>query len=438
MSNQEGSNQKETLLVNQDVQSVVQRMVDLGVYLITPKLDSKGLSYPALANVFPEKSEAEIQEFLDKLRSAGILKSKLLDKVIVCPTCGSPSVYSKYNCPRCSSFDIGKASIIEHVRCGYIGSKEKFQKGPLLICPKCKNTVGEVDYRKIGTSFECNSCGSRFEAPRMSHKCNSCDDVFTYKEARYEPIFEFELSEETKRSVAKGTLPLGSILNTLKGGGFEVGLKSDLIGKSGATHNFDIVAKKDTALVVANFTFEPKEEDIIGLFAKKYDVDPTFTLLIALTPPSKEEEAVSRAYGVMIISSTGGKSIGEQIIDLVNDYFHSNDGEPSEQVVVDGETKPKLAEKIVKKDKGSVGFAGEDQSYSDNRSGLRKQESEVEKPRPSFSIETQVEVNPPVDAHEDDEINSEEISDSKPRKKENSKKKTIEFELDDDWEQYDF
>ncbi len=30
----------------------------------------------------------------------------------------------------------------------------------------------------------------------MSHKCNSCDDVFTYKEARYEPIYEFELSEE--------------------------------------------------------------------------------------------------------------------------------------------------------------------------------------------------------------------------------------------------
>ncbi len=51
------------------------------------------------------------------------------------------------------------------------------------------------------------------------------------------------------------------------------GLKSDLIGKSGATHNFDIVARKGADSVVANFTFEPKEEDIIGLFAKKYDVD---------------------------------------------------------------------------------------------------------------------------------------------------------------------
>ena len=152
----------------------------------------------------------------------------------------------------------------------------------------------------------------------MSHKCYSCEDVFTYKEERYEPIYEFELTEETKRSVAKGTLPLASIVATLKESGFDVGLRRDLVGKSGATHNFDIVAKRGSALVVANFAFEPKEEDIIGLFAKKYDVDPTFTLLIALTPPSKEEEAVSKAYGVMILSSIESHSIGQQIIELVS------------------------------------------------------------------------------------------------------------------------
>ncbi len=96
---EEGVTEKDALLINQEVQSVVQRMVDQGVYLITPRLDIKGLSYPALSNVFPEKSESEIQEFLDKLAVRAYLKSKLLDKVIVCPTCGSPSVYSKYNLP---------------------------------------------------------------------------------------------------------------------------------------------------------------------------------------------------------------------------------------------------------------------------------------------------------------------------------------------------
>lgn len=416
-------------------------MVDLGVYLITPKLDAKGLTYPALASVFPDKSESEIDDFLDKLRSAGILKSKLLDKVIVCPTCGSPSVYSKYNCPRCSSFDIGKASIIEHVRCGYIGSKEKFQKGNLLICPKCKNTVGEVDYRKIGTSFECNSCGSRFEAPRMSHKCNSCDDVFTYKEARYEPIFEFELSEETKRSVAKGTLPLGSIVTTLKEGGFEVGLKSDLIGKSGATHNFDIVARKGAALVVANFTFEPKEEDIIGLFAKKYDVDPTFTLLIALTPPSKEEEAVSKAYAVTIVSSTGSRSIGEQIIDLVNEYFREKGLSVKNEAASGARSSASPFDEEVK-------------AKSDQQRKISPLETQVDLSEPVDSYEKQGEPAGSRQMREQSDVAADGSSEQMPGDEKSDdgggegmrtdggdqrkrKKSPIEFEADD-WDQYDF
>jgi uncharacterized protein YbaR (Trm112 family) len=292
-------------------------MVDQGVYSIHAKVDSKGISYPLASSVLKERPTDEIMSFLEKLAKGGILKSKLLDKVIACPTCQSPSVYSKYNCPRCSSYDVGKASIIEHIRCGYIGSREKFEKGSRLVCPKCKSVLTDVDYRSIGASFECNTCNSRFEAPKISHKCSSCDEIFSYKEARYEPIFEFTLSEETKRTVARGTVPLSSIATVLKQKGFNVGIKGDLEGKSGATHTFDIIAKRGEKLVVANFTFEPKEEDIIGLFAKKYDIEPTLTLLIALTPPSKEQEAVSKAYGVTILPYGGLSSLGEKIMDLL-------------------------------------------------------------------------------------------------------------------------
>ena len=319
MATQSTIGEKANPLVDPEVRSLIQFMVDKGVYLITPKLDSTGISFQSLSHILPNKTDAEISDFLARLTEAHILRSKLLDKVIVCPTCGSSAVYTKYNCPRCSSFDVGKASIIEHIRCGYIGSKERFQKGNLLVCPKCRNTASEIDYRKIGTSFECNSCNSRFESPKMSHKCNSCEDVFTYKEARYDPLYEYELTEDTKRTIARGTMPLSSIVSSLKEKGFEVGLKEAITGKSGATHNFDIVARKKRVLVVANFAFEPKEEDIIGLFAKKYDVDPTFTLLIAISPPSKEEEAVSKAYGVKILSSAGGHSIAEQIVGLSED-----------------------------------------------------------------------------------------------------------------------
>jgi Thaumarchaeal output domain 1 len=299
-----------------ELQTIMQKMVEDGVYTISPKIDTSKISYPLVASAFPKKTDSEIKAFLDRLVSTKILVPKLLDKIIVCPTCKSSSVYSKYNCPRCSSFDIGKASIIEHVRCGYTGSKERFVREESLVCPKCKGIVSEVDYKTIGTSFECNSCRSRFEAPRMSHKCYSCEDVFTYREARYEPVLEFSLAEDTKRTLAKGSVPIASVAKVLRDNGYEVSVKADLVGKSGAVHTFDICARRNAQLIVANFTFEPKEEDIIGLFAKKYDIDPTLTILVALTPPSKEQDAVSKAYGVKILSSGNFDSIGQEIVQL--------------------------------------------------------------------------------------------------------------------------
>jgi Thaumarchaeal output domain 1 len=302
---------------DEEAQVFVQRLIAQGIYSIAPKIDTKGISYPLLFSLFPNKSDLEVKDFLRKLVQNGTLVAKLLDKVVTCPTCGSPSVYSKYNCPRCSSFNIGKTSIIEHVRCGFIGSVEKFQKADEMICPKCKSVISDADYKQIGTSFECDECNSRFESPKVSHKCNSCEEVFTFREAKYESICEYALSEEAKRGVAKGTVPLAAIADVLTKLGFNVKVRSDIVGKSGATHTFDIVARKLKVLVVANFTFEPKEEDIIGLFAKKYDTDPTLTLLISVAPPSREQEAVSRTYGVVIISSTSLASVGERIQDLL-------------------------------------------------------------------------------------------------------------------------
>ena len=46
--------------------------------------------------------------------------------------------------------------------------------------------------------------------------------------------------------------------------------------------------------------------------------DPTFTILIALTTPTKDEETVSKAYGVKIVSPMGSHTIGKQIVELVD------------------------------------------------------------------------------------------------------------------------
>jgi hypothetical protein len=295
-------------------------MLSDGTYQILPKLTEKGFSYPILDELFPDRSPLQHAEFLESLVQGGVMKAKLLDRLISCAACGGTMIRSRYNCPRCDSFDVEQVSFIEHVKCGYVDSRKKFLKPDGMVCPKCKNMVGESDYRRIGSSFECNACKYRFENPKISHTCESCEDVFTYRDAKYEPVYEYNLSEQAKSAVTKGTIPLAAVKTTLSDFGFEVQIQGTVVGKSGATHSFDVVARKPGFLIVANISFEPREEDVIALFAKKYDIDPKITMLLALSQPSKDVESVGKAYGVSIVAASRMGEMAQQIQGLLKEF----------------------------------------------------------------------------------------------------------------------
>ena len=308
------------VLSNGEVQALFQQILDQGIYSFSASIDDKGIVYPDLARVFPTLTKEEVGSFVEKLRNGGIFETKLLDKVGACPECGSTKSYPKHNCPRCSSFDVGRVLIIEHTRCGYIGSEESFRKREDIVCPKCKGQLKDVDFRKIGESFECNTCSSRFEAPKVSNKCSSCGQVFTYKEAKYVSIYSYALSETAKRMLVKDSVQLASAANYLRSRGFNVSRNQDLVGRSGATHSFHIVARKDHILIVADFAFEPKEDKIVALFARKYDIGPTRALLITIAEPTEEQKKISAVYGVNIISLRRGRPSVAKIIDgLIDD-----------------------------------------------------------------------------------------------------------------------
>jgi ribosomal protein L37AE/L43A len=313
----------EEIYESESVKKLLERMLSDGVYQIIPKLSEKGFSYPILDELFPEKSPLQTSEFLESLVQGGVMKAKLLDRLISCAACGSTMIRSRYNCPRCDSLDVERVSFVEHVKCGYVDSRKRFLRPDGMFCPKCKNPVVESDYRKIGSSFECNSCRYRFENPKISHTCEACQDVFTYRDARYEPIYEYTLTEQAKTAVVKGTIPLQAIKTTLGDFGFEVQLRGTVVGKSGATHTFDVVARKPDFLIVANISFEPKEEDVIALFAKKYDIDPKITMLLALSQPSKEVASVGKAYGVSLVTASKVAEMAQQIQSLLKSVGES-------------------------------------------------------------------------------------------------------------------
>ncbi len=302
-----------------EVQAFFQQLVEKGAYSFTAHVDENGITYPEVAAVFPNLKEEEIESLLDKLRSNGLLDAKLLDKVSICPACGGTKSYPKYYCPRCSSLDVGRASIIEHFRCGYIGSEESFRQGNEIICPKCKSELRDVDFRRIGTAFECKSCHTRFESPRVSNKCSSCGNIYTFREGKYISVYSYKISESAKNLIAKESIPLAPIISYLRNHGFEVGLDKTLDGKSGASHDFRIVAHKAPVFILADFAFEAEENAIIRLFAKKYDLSPTLALLIALlitfTEPSDSQQKISSIYGVNILALKNGSLWIEEEMD---------------------------------------------------------------------------------------------------------------------------
>ncbi len=293
-------------LLPDEAQNFFFQLIQKGVYSFTARVDEDGITYPEVAAVFPNSTKDEVSRLLDKLRTNGLLDARLLDKVSICPECGGTKSYPKYFCPRCSSFDVGRASIIEHFRCGYIGSEENFREGNEIICPKCRSELKDVDFRRIGTAFECKSCHTRFESPRVSNKCSSCGNIYTFRDAKYTSTYSYMISESAKQMIAKESIQLAPVVSYLRNHGFEVSLDQKLVGRSGATHEFRIVARNAGIVVLADFAFEAEENTVIRLFAKKYDLTPTLALLITFTEPTETQRKVSLIYGVNIVALKNG------------------------------------------------------------------------------------------------------------------------------------
>lgn len=187
-------------------ESLLTRLVDNDVREIKQRIGPEGIIFEELADIVEDYEKQDIRQLLKSLAEKGALIAKEKDRSILCQNCGSPLVISRYRCPRCNSEKVDRIELIEHSFCGYTGVREKFISGSALICPNCKTKLGSFnerpigdgskkDYRIIGSSFECEKCGNRFNKPDVSHTCQNCGAVFDYKTARYEKLYDYEIPE---------------------------------------------------------------------------------------------------------------------------------------------------------------------------------------------------------------------------------------------------
>jgi predicted Zn-ribbon and HTH transcriptional regulator len=292
--------------INEDQErELLRKLVKKGVLELKPTLNKRGIHYFEAEETWKNTDSTHVKGILKNLEKKGALKSKFVDRVLTCPDCGSPEVYSKFTCPKCNSHNVEYTQLLEHMKCGYMGSKDKFIKGSSLVCPSCQVELEEeaVHYRVIGNCYQCDKCGYRFDKPEIIHICQKCGRTFMYQEAKYIKIFAYKITAETVNDFRRDLPILDNLKKNLTDKGFKVQLHPQITGASGVQHPFDILAEKNGTRVVIDISITGNKNDMISLLGKKVDVNPTKALIIDL---SKLDELtlLEKVYDITVFKTT--------------------------------------------------------------------------------------------------------------------------------------
>jgi hypothetical protein len=311
------ANPKESLGLykDSDTQVLLSKFIGGEIKTLEPVYDRQtGYHYPIIEAIVGDA--AQVEPFLNKLSSEGVLEKKLYDKTISCPNCGSADVSFRYCCPFCKSFDIQKSSLIEHVKCGYMDIEEHFRSGGKYICPKCHMELKkiDVDYRKAGVWCACNDCKKNFDIAVPEHFCRNCGTVSTFEGAIIKDVYSYTVKESVKDAASLNWFLIAPIQDFLMEEGLTVESSPFLKGKSGTNHSFDIVAYKDgarqKAIVVdlANSTEGiVSEQPVIALFAKIFDASPDQAYLIAIPQLNENGKKMAQLYNIRAIEAKNQK-----------------------------------------------------------------------------------------------------------------------------------
>ena len=309
------------------VQIFLSKFLSGEIERLEPEYDPKiGYHYPLLESILDESSNAET--FLNELHTAGILERELYDKIIYCPKCGSANISMRYCCPFCRSFNIEKSSLMEHIRCGYIGMEKDFKKGDKLVCPRCGEELvkPDVDYRKAGVWCMCNDCRKSFDIPVPTHFCRECHLTFMFEDADYKDVYAYRLTEEARKEASLDWVFVAPIIRLLKSKGLKVESPGVLKGRSGAEHVFNIVAfkgetRREVSVIDIATTREDEvsEQPVIAMFAKIYDVTTDKSYLIAVPKMNEKGKKMAVSYNIILIEAKSQK----QAIKALEESFNS-------------------------------------------------------------------------------------------------------------------
>lgn len=152
--------------------------------------------YP-LAEHILSTSSSEALDVLQDLAEHELLTGRPIDRLFLCPGCGSYRVPVKELCPECQTPNVSLQDSIHHFRCGYVGPESEFiSGGGRPSCPKCHAELRHigVEYNRPGRIVTCQQCGHWASEPQLRAWCVECDSYHAPEQLSVVRISRFGLT----------------------------------------------------------------------------------------------------------------------------------------------------------------------------------------------------------------------------------------------------
>lgn len=162
----------------------------LGSCNLMPTLDPKTFQFR------PKMSCEALQQW----QELGVVKPKVVDRIVACPRCRSlPTI--RRGCRACGSIEVESDQFLHHFACAHVDLVERFQLENEVACPKClanKLIVG-ADFEFLHGPYACQDCGWSDKDLEDIGRCIACgfefpqhqgteQEVIGYYVERLEPL----------------------------------------------------------------------------------------------------------------------------------------------------------------------------------------------------------------------------------------------------------
>ena len=321
--------------LRRDEQSMMELFLYGKVNQITPIVNPnkpEGYTYEGIPQLDWDTKHS--RQVLDALVRKGYLNAELVDKVIVCQTCGSGNVRILRTCPECGSLRLHKEGLIEHFSCGAVERQSAFEtKNGDLLCPKCKVKLQLIgsDYRTLPPAYKCLGCNTLNSEPKLTIKCSDCTSNADIDDEPEIMLYKYSANPQMPLQELQHIKPLETCTQFFKNLGYTIVAPAFVSGKSGTQHLFDMLILGRVGWVeiqkAGAYTATPRSDngntavevrisgkplklgDMTQIYGKISDIDTDF-LLFAIPGLTPEARNYAKAYGLKV---SEGKSIEEAL-----------------------------------------------------------------------------------------------------------------------------